>query len=346
MELQTKRETEAEREERQIAEKLQQIRELQGEEFSELKAYPYRKTEDGKNFACPPINKILEPHDLGTIYGPGEYVVSYHGYLADGSQYKGARIRYNIGPEYEHLHRAYCRQYNKPCHLDLYQGRPNGGGVLDLLTEEKLKAVAAFLGTIKMIMQPGNDSAAAAMQQNTEIMKAVLSSRPSAPSLPESLVTKSFELLAAPKQAAPGLVEQLNLLGELTETIDKIRPSAAALPAVRDEEEEAGGIMSQFAPLISQVMNALPALLNRNNNSIPAAAAEARQNPLVSMTMKSKGVQDEFYKAAVKEYGKAAADEWARGMRLNPETIAARCGMAAQPQQSAPVMNGNGVIYL
>lgn len=322
------RETAQEREAREIDEKLEQIRELQGGDWHEITAYPYRKTEDDKNFACPPVKKVLLPHDLGMIYGPGEYIVAYHGYFSDGSKFKGTRIRYNIGPEYEAIHRAYCRQYNKPCYLDLHQpSRMQGGGagIMELFTEEKLKAIAAFMGTLKIIMQGGNDSAAAMAAQNTELMKAMIASRPAAPSLPESLVTKSFELLAAPKQA-PGLSEQLNLLGELTETIDRIRPpQAAALPAAKDEEEE-GGIMAQFGPLISQVMAALPGLLSRNNNSIPAAAAEARANPLVSMTMKSKEVQNAFYTAAVKEYGPAAAEEWARGMGLNPAAIAARCG--------------------
>lgn len=342
------RETAQEREAREIDEKLQQIRELQGSDFNEITAYPYRKTEDGKNFACPPVNKILFPHDLGMIYGPGEYIVAYHGYMQDGSKFKGARIRYNIGPEYEATHRAYCRQYNKPCYLDYNQpGRMvQGGGIMELFTEEKLKAIAAFMGTLKIIMQGGNDNAAAMAQQNTEIMKAVLANRPAAPSLPESLVTKSFELLAAPKQAAPGLSEQLNLLGELTETIDRIRPQAAAHPAVKEEEEEEGGIMQQFAPLISKVMEVLPGLLSRNNNSIPAAAAEARSNPLVSMTMRNKEVQNSFYTAAVREYGQAAADEWARGMGLNPAAIAARVNAVPSVMTKKAIPANNGVITL
>lgn len=343
------RETAQEREAREIDEKLQQIRELQGGDFNEITAYPYRKTEDDKNFACPPVKKVLFPHDLGMIYGPGEYIVAYHGYMSDGSKFKGARIRYNIGPEYEAIHRAYCRQYNKPCYLDYTApgGRLQnaGAGIMELFTEEKLKAIAAFMGTLKIIMQGGNDSAAAMAAQNTELMKAMIASRPAAPSLPESLVTKSFELLAAPKQA-PGLSEQLNLFGELAETIDRIRPpQVAALPAAKDEEEE-GGIMAQFGPLISQVMAALPGLLSRNNNSIPAAAAEARANPLVSMTMKSKEVQNAFYTAAVKEYGPAAAEEWARGMGLNPAAIAARCGGVSVVSVPRSVPSVPGVIAL
>jgi len=350
LEVSNTRETAQEREAREIDEKIEKIRELQGEDFHEIIAYPYRKTEDDKSFACPPVKKILFPHDLGMIYGPGEYIVAYHGYMNNGEKFKGARIRYNIGPEYEAIHRSYCRQYNKPCYLDLANPRAmnggyNGGGIMELFTEEKLKAIAAFMGTLKIIMQGGNDNAAAMAAQNTELMKAVLTSRNNSQSLPESLVTRSFELLAAPKQAAPGLSEQLNLLGELTETIDRIRPQqAAALPAPEKEEEE-GGIMSQFAPLISEVMAALPGLLSKNNNNIQAAAAAARSKPLVAMTMKSKEVQNEFYKSAVKEYGQAAADEWARGMGLNPAVIAARCGTATAVP-AITISENNGVITL
>lgn len=338
-ENESKRETKEEREARRIHERMAQVFKIRGvAEETEIMGYCYRKTWNGKPSTLPPVDGFIDDHEMGLLYGPGQYVVNY--FRADNNAEVGV-LRYNIGMEYAQLHRDACLQEGRPCFLDSMASisghkPPPGSQLMDLLSEDKLKGVAAFLGTMKMIMAPA--APAPDNSQNmlmVEMFKAMAQPRQNTS---DAIAAEALKMLAGPREQqnpAKMLRDQIDMFRDL-QTITN--PAAAA--AREDSEREEN--MSPMERMIGKALDALPTLLEKFGGNVEQAAQAAKKaNPMETFALKqSPALQRDFYGACVKRYGKDMADRWARSYGLEPAKLGAQdvTPQATKPaaQQSQP----------
>lgn len=323
--------TKEERELARLQARIEQIHELRGMDADEVTAYVYRESTHSGRTALPPHDQILQDHELGLIYGPGRYYVSYVVHLMDGTK-TSANMRYNIGREYMPLHRAYCAENGLPCLADMQAEAPRGG-FADLLTREKVESIAGIAGLLKSILAPNNQAIEMLQAQQIEMIRSMGGQKQN---LPEALLVEAFKSLkpAAPAPALPAppsLREQLDLFHE-------IREIAAPAPAPAPQEDQ--GPMQFF---IDKAMDLFPAILEKfNGNETAAAEAIKRENFLVRSMMKKPDVQKSFYRAALENYGEQRADNIARGFGINPASLKASTTATTAP--SVPQKSAAGKV--
>jgi len=324
----------ATKEERDLARlqaRIEQICELRGMDADEVAAYVYRESAHSGRTTLPPHDRVLQDHELGLIYGPGRYYVSYVVQMMDGTK-KTANLRYNIGREYLPLHRAFCAENGLPCLADMQADAPRPSGLSDFLTREKVESIAGIAGLLKSILAPNNEAMQMLQAQQIEMIRSMGGNKQS---LPESLLVEAFKSLkpAAPVAALPAppsLREQLDLFHE-------IRDAVAPAPAPVHQSEDAGPM--QF--FIDKAMDLFPSILEKfNGNETAAAQAIKKENFLVRSMMKKPDVQKSFYRAALENYGEQRADNIARGFGINPASLKATTTQAAAPSSLQKPANG------
>jgi len=323
-----------------LEDKIERLRTARGLPIMDIKGYVYRESWEGGRQALPPIDDILFDHEIGLLYGPGKYVVTYHYELEDGSK-KMLSERYNIGPEYTQLHLEHCQSIGRQSFINPStflpgQQKPQPG-LMDLFTEDKAKGLLAILGALKMVLGNGSgnndqvETLKAVLDGNNKVLAAALGGRSGGGGRPNELITLLFDRATKPqRQENPAalLRDQLDLFKE----IEVIRnPQAAALQAQQIQEEEDRN-MSPIQKMIEKAMEHLPALLERFGGNEQAAAQHLKKtNFLVSSYLKKPDVAKAFFAAVEKDQGRAAAERWAAGFGFNP----------AQFSQQGP-----GVIHL
>ncbi len=329
----------AEREENAILKKIDSIRELRGADFDEIDAYVYRQSwGDGGNISLPKLHQILEDYDLGMIYGPGKYLVTYV-YTDAAGETKKKQIKYNLGAEFAEVHRKYCAENGLPCYLrndTLIPGQsqslpaPAGLKLGDLLNKEKLEGLIMLAGTLKQFLGGSNDKL---IEMQSKMIQGMMTQQ-QPPIMNEIMGAAVKNLLNPPRPAAAqaaagplaGVREQLSLFNELRETF---APESA--PAAAE-----GGTMSR---IVEMVLPMLPALLEKFGGNIEAAAAAQMKNPIVKSYLKDTKTQKELFQAIAQQQGIEAAKSWAAGFGLDPAQFAPR-----GPAKAAAPMVGEVIL--
>jgi hypothetical protein len=313
-----KRETKAEREQRRLDERMQSLHAMRGRaEELDVRGYVYRKTWQGRPVALPPVEQFLLDDDIGLLYGPGEYVATY--FDTETNQNIGT-MRYSIGAEYAELHRQACQIEGRPCYLDGSasipgQQRPAGFNIAELLDKDKLQGMAAFLGTLKMVLAPGNDKALEmVMSQQTALMQSMQNR---GPNVSDAIATEALRMIGAERKAEKtSLKDQLEIFREVQGIIQP------EIMEAREAKEEVAA-MSPMERTINKALDALPALLEQFGGNVKQAADHTRKaNPLEAALLKgSPKLQREFYSQCVSRYGQAMADQWAVSYGINPANL-------------------------
>ena len=343
-EKETARESRDQRKQRELSEKIDQLNSLRGLDFEEVIGYVYREVFGGGRQALPPVENIASDHDFGQLYGPGKYMVLYEVVLEDNGERVKRTIRYNIGPEYAAIHKQYCLENNRPCLLDSYGqqgGRGPGFQISDYLTEDKVKGLIGLLGAVKMILGSRNDSESETLkfmlEQQSKTLQAVLTQKPAASSMPDTLVSEAFKLLThrqEPKNHLATMREQLDFMRDL---------QGITNPAPIVEEKE----LSPLEKLFEKALEIIPGLLQQHNGNIEKAAAAAKkQHPFITSFLKNRDAQRGAYSGLVKKYGKEAADRWAAGFGIDPSVLTAVDAEFVRPSQGAKPKTESGVKIL
>jgi hypothetical protein len=329
-----------EKQSRIIEEKIARLREVRGLPLADVKGYVYRETWEGGRQALPPVEDILYDHEIGLRYGPGKYMVTYHIELDDGTK-KMQSERYNIGPEYLQLHLDDCQMTGRRSFINpntLVQGAQmsQGGGLMDLLTEEKAKGLLGILGALKMVLGNGGqndqvETLKAVLDGNNKVLAAALSGGRGGGGLPSELITLLFDRATKPQRqenSAALLRDQLDLFKEI-QVISN--PAAAAAQRAQDDEETERS-RNPMEKMIEKALEYLPGLLEKFNGNETAAAQHLKKtNFIVSSYLKKPDVARAFFDAVSRDHGQAAAERWAAGFGFNPSQF---------------VNNGPGVINL
>lgn len=301
--------TRAEREEAQLLEKLDNIASLRGDLILEVVGHVYRKNAYGKMTACPKIYQVVEDDDLGRMYGPGDYQVSY---LATDSSGKIIRktVCYSCGVEYRRLHREYCLENG----IEPAQEPRSGGLGFDfagILQKEKIEGLAAVVALITSLFKRDDSS----NRQMMELIK-VMAAGSGRSVLPENLMSVLLtKAIDGPKQQNPlhQVREQISFLHELKDLTSGGNSSSQA--SNDNDEKEEGGPMDL---ILKSIMPMLPGILANFNNNAAAAAASFKNNPMVSPYVSNPVKQKEFYAAVMAKHGKQVADDMARGFGFDP----------------------------
>lgn len=313
----------AEREEEKILKKIDAIRELRGEDPEEVTAYVYRQAwGDGGNVSLPQLDCILEDQDLGTIYGAGKYLVVYC-YTGSDGETKKKQVRYNIGPEFNDVHRAYCKANGRRCYImddTIIPGLPaptmSGGFQLgDLLHKEKLEGLLMLVTALKSFLGSGSQDKLFELQAK---LIQNMAQAPQRSQLEETIVKAAVQKLVNPessqrRESSPlqSVREQLSLFNELKDTF---------MPESGPVASE-GGTMSK---VVEMVLPMLPAILEKFNGNIEAAAAAQMKNPIVKSYLKDTKTQKELFQEIARRDGLEAANRWAAGFGIDPAKFSAQ----------------------
>lgn len=159
-----KKETREERERRLFDEQVARINEMRNMtelEGLDVEGYVYRKKLMGGQESLPHIFQILEEEQVGIVLGPGKYNIMYYTKDENNKSRFIGSCTHNIGREYLRSHQEYCRQEGIECLFDSEASgrnqRPERGFASEIINgidAEKLKGIAAFVGTLKAIMSP------------------------------------------------------------------------------------------------------------------------------------------------------------------------------------------------
>lgn len=300
--------TREEKEAAQIERHLDVLHQLRGIDGDEVKGYVYREVMGGTNASLPPVDRVLMDHELGQLYGPGKYRVTYmifHGETTRRTE------RYNIGREFAALHRQFCEENGLPCYLDQNTAlpgdrRPAGTSFADFLGAGKAQELLALAAGLKQLLGG---------QQNDQkeiLVELIRAQNKPQAGMGESIVAKALEMMGAPKSASPAalLGEQLDMFQKIQSTF---QPQAAA------EREEPMGFWEKG---IEMAMSALPQILQQNNGNIEQAAKALKaQNASLRIALGMPSVQKQAYQELSKRYGQAQADRWAAGFGLDPVNL-------------------------
>lgn len=304
---------------------LQQL----SETCDDVVGYVYReKSLDSSRTGSGRIRKVLDDHDFGIRFGPGDFFVTYKFHKNDNS-IESTSIRYSNGMEYAVLHRQYCNENRIPFydHAGAFQ-QQNGGGIMDLLDRNRIEALAGLAGLAKQVFAPPPNNADATNLKLMELLAARSNNGLSDQIVIESIKSMRPQAAAAlpPPSPRESLRDQMDLFRELAEVRELVQP--------KDKEEKETGPMSF---LIEKALEILPDILAKHNgNETAAAQALKQQNIFVRTMLKKPSVQKEFYAAAVENYGPESAARWARGFGLEPSAITS----PAAPKQALK-MSGN-----
>lgn len=298
--------------------KIADLAALRGLECDDITGYVYRLGANKRRYALPQTEEILTDNDIGEMYGPGSYEVTYHLNLEDGTV-KHSTYAYNVDREYAEIHRNYCLLNGKKCYLD----SPNElnktpFNLAEMFSKEKIESIVLLVGALKTIMgEKGGGGELAMMREvmseNTKLMAAALSPKQN---FSDSLVTEAFKQLSHRKEEI-----KVEPMEQMRAQLEFFRDLGMVPAGQSNQDNENMGTVDK---LIEKAIEFLPGLLQANNGNIPAAAAAAKKsNPLVSMYLKNKDAQKAMYMALIRDYGKDAADQWARGFNIDPSKFSA-----------------------
>ena len=284
------------------------------------------RAENGKILRefCGKFDTVLDEQDVGEAFGPGDYWLDYRWRNADGERKSTTRI-YKIGNEFkkpsQEREGAAAAAVGTPAAPAVIPPQaPAAGGLLGSLlgnlTAEKVTAGLALLDAVKKFLAPPP------APDYTPFFKMMLESQ-RGQTVGDAVVIEALKQANKPAAPAPTVMEQIN-----------------NLKAVRDAfaGDFAGGEQStrgsdKMDTLIEMGLKLLPDLLAKHNNNYNAAGAEAAQNKMVQMLIKSDpDLTANFFDVAAARYGRDAARQLAAGFGVQ---IDFNDGEAAE-QQPAP----------
>lgn len=321
-----KRKSQNEFAEDQLFNRIKELAKLRG--FSDIitKARVYRETLSGGRFTCPSHNAFMEDDDVGKIYGPGEYLVSYESEDESGEKvYKP--VRYRIGKEFSQVHRQYCEEAGIPCLLredtkipgqEHFAPKP---GFFDNLSAEKVALFTAILGALKGMIGGSNGDLRTVIEGQAKIISSFSGNgKQSSPSagllemLAPRLIERAFET-SKPEDPMKGIISSLGAFKEIK-----------TLFGDSEEKGESGGMMQV---LIEKAMDVLPILISQHG-SAKEAGKDLQKNKYVQAFVNNPDAQKAFYQSAVSRIGANAANDLAAGLGIDPARL--------QPSQAAPVI--------
>jgi hypothetical protein len=321
-----KRKSQNEFAEDQLFNRIKELAKLRG--FSDIitKARVYRETLSGGRFTCPSYNAFMEDDDVGKIYGPGEYLVSYESEDESGEKvYKP--VRYRIGKEFAQVHRAYCEEAGIPCLLrddTKIPGQEHMApkpGFFDNLSPEKVALFTAILGALKGMMGGSNGDLRTVIEGQAKIISSFSGNgKQSSPS------AGLLEMLA------PKLIERAF---DTSKPEDPMKSILASLGAVKEiktlfgDSEEKGENNGMMQTLIEKAMDVLPVLIAQHG-SAKDAGKDLKQNKLVQAFVNNPDAQKAFYQSAVSRVGASAANDLAAGLGIDTARL--------QPSQAEPII--------
>jgi len=304
--------TREEKEAAQLERHLDVLHNLRGIDGEEVKGYVYREVMGGSNASLPPVDRVLMDHELGQLYGPGKYRVTYMIY--HGGDTTRRTERYNIGREFAAVHRQFCEENGLPCYLDQStaipgERRPAGGGLADFLGSGKAQELLALAAGLKQLLGGGQND-----QKEILVEMIRAQNRPQSNGMGENIVAKALEMMGAPRNASP-----VALLGEQLDFFQKMQNTFQ--PQQQPEKEEAAPV-GFWEKGIEMALAALPQILQQNNGNIEQAAkALKQQNASLRVALGMPSVQKQAYQELTKKYGQTQADRWAAGFGLNPVNL-------------------------
>jgi hypothetical protein len=298
-----------EKEVAQLERHLDVLHSLRGIDGDEVKGYVYREVMGGTNASLPPVDRVLMDHELGELYGPGKYRVTY--IIWHGTEQTRKTERYNIGREFANVHRQYCSENGVQCYLDSNTMLPGERrpqmGISDFLGSGKAQEVLALVAGLKQILGNGQND-----QKELLIEMIRSQNRPQA-GMGETIVAKALEMMGSPKQNN----SPASILGEQLDIFQKMQSTFLPPAAEKDSEP-----MSFWEKGIEMAMGAIPQILAQNNGNIEQAAkALKQQNASLRIALGMPTVQKAAYKELAGKYGQAQADRWAVGFGLNPVNL-------------------------
>lgn len=344
-----KRLTRAERQSAKMEERIKKLSKLRGnEDIEEIIGYVYRENLTGKRTSLPPVKSFLEDHQVGVIYGPGEYAIVYKyiDIVSGLTEEECTTIPYSIGPEYAEIHREHCAQTGQKCYLDsraVIPGQERQESVFtSFLNEDKIKGLIGLLGAVKMIL--GNDDKSADLRamldSNTKLLASAIGSK-GGNSFPDQLMTMTMtKLLEGPKETSPAKVMKEQL--ELFQSLETLRNPQLAQ---QREEQEQERMKSPIEKTIDKVLEHLPAFLARFDGDEQKASQQLkREHPEAHLLKFRPEYASALYVATAKKYGIMSADKWALGLGIDPNKYRhlVTTQEVQQPQQQAsqPVKTG------
>lgn len=152
-------ETDSKNDEKEISldDRIKQFYSMVGD--FEYSVYIYRKTKTGKWDQEGKEETLLDPHDVGIRFGPGEYRLWAKWKNEDG-KWKDFPIYFSIGSGYKKLHREYLLEENQD--LPFFNQKNNSGGLLEQLgfkggsPLETVQTIAAIVAVVREAF-PRND---------------------------------------------------------------------------------------------------------------------------------------------------------------------------------------------
>ena len=315
--------TREEKEAAQLERHLDVLHQLRGIDGDEVKGYVYREVMGGSNASLPPVDRVLMDHELGQLYGPGKYRVTYM--IFRGCETTRRTERYNIGREFAPVHRQFCEENGLPCFLDQNtaipgERRPAGASFADFLGSGKAQELLALAAGLKQLIGG---------QQNDQkeiLVELIRAQNKPHQGMGESIVAKALEMMGTPKNSSP-----VALLGEQIDMFQKIQNTFQPPPPPPEKEEP----MGFWEKGIEMAMAALPQILQQNNGNIEAAAKALKaQNASLRIALGMPSVQKQAYQELSKRYGQAQADRWAAGFGLDPVNLRGE----VQAPQAAPAI--------
>lgn len=303
--------TREERENRRNEHRLGRIAELKkkSDQCDDVLGYVYREADlDNGKSSAGRIRNVLDDYEFGIVHGPGKFTVAYMFYNADGSTSRTS-VKYQIGYEYADLHRQYCEEHNKPFKdisgqfRNQNQNQNQKSGLSELLNPEKIESLVALTGVAKSIF--GNN--------NNDLLEKIIAnqSNQNSSSLSEAIVIESIKGMRRENET-PALPPQANSIRDQLDLFKEIKE-------ITEPEPEKDDKVSKY---IEMALDNLPGILKEFNGDEKKAAEHIKkENILVRTMLKRKGVRDEFYKAAVENYGVESAKRFARGFGIDVNSL-------------------------
>lgn len=313
---------------------LEEIAAAGGAEQTNLKARVYRIIETGgktKQEYCGVFEKVVDECDIAEKFGGGDYSVKFSWKNSEGRQ-ETTRV-YNI-----------CKDVFKTIDKPSEEGpagtvagtpaapapvptaAPAGGmlgGLLGTLTADKVAAGFAILEGVKKFLAPPPPP------DYTKLFEIMLSNQ-RGQSVGDAVLIEALKQANKPTAPAPTVMEQIN-------NLKAVREAFAGDFAGGETKTRGSDNMSYF---IDKALEILPDMLAKHNNNYRAVGAEAAQNSMVQALIKNDpDLTQEFFNAAVHNYGPAAAKQLADGfgIELNIQApAAAPAPELTQQQQQEP----------
>lgn len=312
---------------------LEEIAAAGGAEQTNLKARVYRIVDAGgktKQEFCGVFEKVVNESDVAENFGGGDYSVKFSWRDSEGRQ-ETTRV-YNIS-----------KDIFKPKEKSSDEG-PAGtvagtpaapatvpaasaaggmlGGLLGNLTAEKVTAGLALLDAVKKFLAPPPPP------DYTPLFKMMLETN-RGQTVGDAVVIEALKQANKPAAPAPTVMEQIN-------NLKAVRDAFAGDFAGGETQTRGSDKMSYF---IDKALEILPDMLAKHNNNYRAVGAEAAQNSMVQALIKNDpALTQEFFAAAVQNYGPAAAKQLADGfgIALNIEEPPAEPAPQLTQQQQEP----------